>query len=226
MILVLIFIPLGAVLAYNSSLLQVTKVSVVGNSTLKTEAVVAAADLIGKNILTVKGDEVAHSLKKLPLVEDAHVRRQPWHRVVISIEERQPWGIWQGGKSKYLIDGNGFVIEANPTPASINLPLIVQLDEMTLKVGDRVDPDAVQLAQKLIYSLPQELGASAQRFEYLGKGGLVVITDKGWRARFGDLDNFEYKLAVWKAILEQGASTKMRPNHVDLRFGTRPFYRQ
>ena len=101
---------------------------------------------------------------------------------------------------------------------------IVHLDGQPLQPVNQVNSEAIRLAYKLTEALPQALGQEAQSFEYLTHGGLVVVTDKGWRARFGDMEDFDFKLAVWSEILASDG-LEVKPQHVDLRFGTRPFYR-
>ena len=50
-------------------------------------------------------------------------------------------------------------------------------------------------------------------------------TDQGKRARFGDAQDFQWKLAVWKAVLKEAEIQNLNAGHVDLRFGDRPFFR-
>ena len=73
--------------------------------------------------------------------------------------------------------------------------------------------------------LPGEVKAKAKRFEYSENGGLLVITDQGWQARFGSPDDFEYKIAVLKAIIQNAKTRNAKFTAVDLRFGHRPFIR-
>jgi len=213
-------------LAYNSSFFKISKVTVLGNQQVEAARVLEAADLIGSHILALDRSQVVESLEEWPLVKSATIRWQPPGEVAIVIEERQPSALWQVGDSKYIVDDEGIVL----SKVAISEPLpeicIRQLDGQPLELGSQVDSEAIRLAYKLAETLPQALGAKAQSFEYLTHGGLVVVTDKGWRARFGDMDDFDFKLAVWKEILAKADQVEMKPHHVDLRFGTRPFYRE
>ncbi len=108
------------------------------------------------------------------------------------------------------------------TPA---LPVIKDLDGAAPHPGERRDAEAVALAVRLTDLVPRELGEQPRSFEYLSHGGLVVETDKGKRARFGDSADVLWKMAVWKAILKEAGDRRLKAGHVDLRFGDRPFFR-
>jgi cell division protein FtsQ len=213
-------------MAYNSSFFKVSQVTVLGVQQLEAAQVIEATDLLGSHILDLDRDQLVQSLEEWPLVKSATVKWKPPNEVVITIEERQPAALWQVRDSKYLVDDEGFVLNEAPLSGPLPEICIIHLDGQPLEPGNQVDSEAIHLAYKLTETLPPTLGAKAQRFEYLSHGGLVVVTDKGWRARFGDMDDFDFKLAVWKELLAKAPQLSMKPQHVDLRFATRPFYRQ
>jgi hypothetical protein len=119
-----------------------------------------------------------------------------------------------------LVDPQGYVLsEGNDQ----ELWRIQGLDPGALS-ETRVDPGAMRLAVRLTQAVPEALGVPVQSFEYLERAGLVVITNKG-RARFDTEHDFDYKLAVWQSVLAEAAKQRQTVNHVDLRFGRRPFLR-
>ncbi len=213
-------------MAYNSSYCKVSQVVVLGTEQLSSDQVVDATGLLGSHILDLDRDQVVQSLKRWPLVKNASVKWKPPNEIVITIQERQAAALWQVADTKYIVDDEGFVLGEAPSSGPVPEFCIIHSDGQPLQAGHRVDAEAIQLASRLTETLPQTLGMKAQRFEFLTRGGLVVVTDKGWRARFGDMDDFDFKLAVWKELLAEAAQLQMKPQHVDLRFGTRPFYRQ
>ena len=75
----------------------------------------------------------------------------------------------------------------------------------------------------MIQELPAVVSQQVSKLEYSADGGLEVVTDRGVRARIGDSQGLEYKLAVWQAL-----NAKMGADHVhlvDLRFADRSYYR-
>jgi cell division septal protein FtsQ len=201
----------------------VDEVKVNGNQTLTKDELTGQAGVLGKSIAFVNPNEVRDRLEELTLVKRAKVRRLLPRTVSIRIEERTPWAVWQNAGTLFVIDDEGMIIGTTTDPQ--DMVLIEQVDPAELAVGSRVDRKVVDLAARLVETLPVAIGTAPVRFEYLSYGGLVVVTDNGLRARFGDGQDFEYKLATWKAILTQAQEDKKTVQHVDLRFGYRPFSR-
>ncbi|MFH1485943.1 MAG: FtsQ-type POTRA domain-containing protein, partial [Chloroflexota bacterium] len=211
-------------MAYDSPFFKIRKVTMIGNQRLRLEDVSGGSQVMGKNILAVDTGVIARTVERVPIVKRAIVNRQfSTQEIVILIEERQPCAVWQVKDSKYFVDDEGVVfqkIESAP-----NLPVVTDMDGSRIDLGARLDAGAVQLALQLTERLPSEMGTRVERFEYLRSGGLVVVEEKGQRARFGDVVDFEFKLATWKAILEGTSQAKLKIDHTDLRFGYRPFVR-
>lgn len=209
---------------YFGPLLRVSSVEAVGLQNLKDSDVLKVASLEGRNILAMNTNAVKGQIEGLPWVKEATVRRSFPHSVVIIVVEREPIALWKVGGTMSLVDQEGVIL--GPASGARDLPVIIQqLDGKVLKPGDKVSADAVNLAIRLRETLPSIMGLKAKGFEYLTSGGLVLETDQGWRARFGDSEDFDAKLAVWKAILPKAQTTCLKGSHTDLRFGERPFFR-
>lgn len=211
-------------LAFSSPLLKVAKVTIIGNHLFKSEDVAAISELVGKNILTIDTWAITRAVEQAPLVRRAVVSRQySTQELVIFIEERQPYAVWEVKNARYLVDDEGVIFQQASSPNG--LPVIMDMDGQPLELGTTVDPKSVQLAWKLTETLPRDMSTRVKSFEYLRRGGIVAITENGMRARFGDGDDFDFKVATWKAILESASQAKVKFNHADLRFGSRPFIR-
>ena len=196
---------------------EVRSPAVAGAGRVTEEEVRAAAALQGKQIWQVQEDQVAATVSEVPGVREARVQRRWPNRVTIAIEERIPAAVWRVGAMDAVVDEDGYVLDA---PVMGGMPAISHLDGTTdLSAGDRVDGDAVRLAFTLIGRLPAAVGQRVARFEYSSAGGLDVITDRGLRARFGDGQNIDYKLELWRSVSEQAKKDKITPSEMDLRFG-------
>lgn len=212
-----------AFLLYQYPVLAVSEVQVNGLQRLAPEPVRDRLSLEGRNILSIDLDRAAAALRDDPWVRDVQFQRQLPGRVVVSIDERTPAAAWQSGARFFSVDLDGTVLEELIGPGA--LPVVKDIDGSVPRPGDRRDPDAVVLARRLTELLPSELGEEARSFEYLSYGGLVVETDKGKRARFGDANDVLWKIAVWKAVLKEAGSQNLKAGHIDLRFSDRPFFR-
>ncbi|KKM13858.1 hypothetical protein LCGC14_1711950, partial [marine sediment metagenome] len=145
------------------------------------------------------------------------------NKVRIEVIERTPWGYWNLAGTSYVIDSEG-VILPNVKPPK-DAPAIHDVgDPANLSPGDRVDADAVRLAQALLKSVPDQLALKITMFEYTPEKGLSVVTDANYRVVIGDGQNVEYKLAVWKTVEEDIGRGAMAGHVLDLRFRDRPSF--
>lgn len=196
---------------------QVQQVRVVGAGALPEGVLLDASGVVGKQVWQVDAVRVAERVARVPGVKTARVQRSLPNRVVLTVEGRLPVAVWQIGQTDYVVDDDGFVLDA---AVMGGLPAIAQLDgPPTLAVGDRVDGDAVRLAMRLGSLVPAEIGQRIARFEYSSTAGFDVITERGPRVRLGDGQNLAYKLDVWRGIAAQSKKEKLTPSEIDLRFG-------
>jgi len=205
-------------LVYQSPLLQVREVSVAGAESLDPAVVVAVSGLKGQNIIQADTAAAKSRLLALPAVKDVSISRRWPGRMLVRVEERQPWGYWQVKEQPYVIDEEGVVLDdVRPDEGA---PTIFELDsERRLVAGDRVDTDAVSLSRQLIDESPRALKQNVAKLEYSEHFGLTVAFDGGLRATFGDSRDLDYKLGVLYVLLEKGQEQSFAVHSVDLRFG-------
>jgi len=213
----------GGAWLLQSPFFHVQTVTVVGLDHRTERELLERVSLIGENVLTLPVAQIQATLTEDPWLRSVEVKRQLPNRVTLHVEERSPAAVWDGKGGRYLADADGTLLD--PAPGKTDLPVVRDLDTQVRIMGDKLSTDAPGLAARLVTALPQTIGQRAKSFEYVSNGGLVVETDKGKRARLGDGADFEYKLAVWKALLLRGETEKLVVGHVDLRFGDRPFFR-
>ena len=213
----------GAVFLYRSPLLRVQEVEVVGAINTSPQRIAELADLEGASMLNAPLDEAEARIVALPFVKATQARLRWPNKVRIEVIERTPWGYWKLDGISYVIDGEG-VIMADVKPPK-DAPVIDDVgDPASLAAGDRVDSDAVRLAQELLKFVPEKLSLKIVRLEYTPEDGLSLVTDAGYRVVMGDSQNVDYKLAVWKAVEEEIGRGAMAGHVLDLRFRDRPSF--
>ncbi len=209
----------GGFWLYNSPVLALHGVKVEGNVVLSDDVVRQVADLQGQSIVRPDLAGAQGRLTAFPLIKDAKVTRDWPFGAHVTVVERQPWGVWQIGGQRYVIDDEGVVLTL---PEPQNAPAIIQIDiSGVLNPGDRVDASAVSVAKELSATAQQSIGESVVRLEFSQIAGLTAVLADDIRVSFGGLENYEFKLAALYAVLER-AQEKGEPVHVvDLRFGDR-----
>ncbi len=213
----------GAVVLYRSPLLRVQEVEVISATSTSPERIAELADLEGASMFNTPLDEAEARIVALPLVKGAKAQRLWPNKVRIEVIERTPWGYWNLAGTSYVIDGEGVILPDVEPPEGA--PVIHDVGApANLSQGDRVDADAVRLAQALLKSVPDQLALRIMQFEYTPQKGLSVVTDANYSVVMGDSENVEYKLAVWKAVEEDIGRGAMAGHVLDLRFRDRPSY--
>jgi len=219
-----VFVILAVVAGlYLSPLTRVQKVEVVGNTTVNADEVTALAAFEGDSMFRLSLEEVRNRISYLPMVQSVEVHRRWPQTIRIEITERTPWGFWQVGADRYVVDAEGVVLpEVLPAEGA---PLVNDLSNpVRLVPGDHVDLDAVRLAQELLARIPETLSTGITSLEYSPERGLALMTDAGYQVVVGDSQNMEYKLAVWQAIEERLGQEAMVGHVLDLRFEDRPSF--
>ncbi len=213
----------GAVVLYRSPLLRAQEVQVVNATSTSPERIAELADLEGASMFNTPLDEAEARIVALPLVKGAHAQHRWPNKVRIEVIERTPWGYWNLAGTSYVIDSEG-VILPNVKPPK-DAPVIHDVgDPANLSPGDRVDTDAVRLAQSLLESVPEQLSLTITQLEYTPENGLSLVTDAKYRVVIGDSQNVDYKLAVWKTVEEDIGRGAMAGHVLDLRFRDRPSF--
>lgn len=220
----LALLTLGGTWLYRSPFLTVRKVEVMGAETLDPAGIQVLAGLQGQSMFRLDLEGARKYITKLPRVKGVSLERLWPNGVRITIEERRPWGSWQVGDARYSIGDEGVILDG---PLALEgSPVIVHLEsERQFLAGERVDPGAIELAQRLLDSAPRSFGRAVVGLEYRDRDGLTVVLEGGLRATFGDVRDYDYKVTALYVLLETARQEQVGVNSVDLRFGDRIAFR-
>jgi cell division septal protein FtsQ len=205
---------------YESPLLSIQDVTVQGSVVLSPELVGSVADIEGRSITRPDFEGARQRLLALPAVKDVRIDRDWPNGAHITIVERVPWGLWQMGDQRFVVDEEGVVLDL---PAPAGAPAIVQTDAASTVVvpGNHVDPGAVALARELLATAERSVGRSVVGLEFSRASGVTAVLSNDLRVTFGDVQGYEFKVAALFAVLQQAAEQGRTVHHVDLRFGDR-----
>jgi cell division protein FtsQ len=218
----------GTALVLGAPALQVALIAVRGNDRLSAGEVLAIVDgLRGQNIVTLDLDEWRNRLLSSPWVEDASVRRQLPSRVEIEIRERRPMGIGRLGRTLYLIDPQGIVIdEYGPQYAEFDLPIIDGLAGRPGSAG-AIDESRARLAARVMAALESrpDLARHVSQIDVADAHDAVVILEGDTAlVRLGEQDfarRIQGYLELAPALRERVAGI----DYVDMRFDERLYVR-
>jgi cell division protein FtsQ len=215
----------GTTLLFGANALQISRLTVHGNERLSTGEVLAILDgLMGRNILTVGIDEWQERLLASPWVEAATLRRRLPSHIEVSIIERHPIGIARIGRSLYLVDDQGVVIDDyGPTYADYDLPMV---DGLAGRPGENVsviDERRAILAARVIAALgPRpDLAKRVSQIDVADPHNAVVMLENDTALlRLGNED-FAERIQQYLDLAPALRDRLHEIDYVDLRFGDR-----
>lgn len=215
--------------ALSAEALIITRVTLSGGTALSADEVQSRLEgLRGLNMLTVDLEEWRQRVLESPWVETADLRRALPGGVDVRITERRPMGVGRVGRSLYLVDEQGVVIdEYRPSHGRFDLPLIDGLSGSRTASGSPpvVDERRAVLARRLLAALESrpDLADRVSQIDVTNPRDAVVIL-KGDTAlvRVGE-EQFVERLQAYIDVA--GALRDNEPDieSVDLRFGDRLF---
>ena len=201
----------------------VAEVRVRGTDVLDPVALARLSGLEGQSMLRLPLAQARERLLEVPQIKKVTFGRSWPAAVTIRIDEREPWGFWSVGGRDYPVDDEGVVL-AGGAPSSLFARIVEPDSDRVMGPGDRVDPDAIALADRIFRESPRFLGRGVRELEYRPGIGVTAVFEGGLKATFGDERAYEYKVAVLSKLLDQLSSRGVTPHAVDLRFGERVTY--
>ncbi len=213
----------AGVWAWESPLLRVREVEVVGAGASRESDIIERVDFWGERTFTADLSTAAAAILELPLVASVDIERHWPDTVRITVREREPWGSWEQAGLRYTIDREGFVLGHQAPPAGSTT--IVSNESFSLRPGDRVDRHAVEAAAEITSQIEKALGTPAVELTYSPDEGIRVRTADGQTALLGDSSGIAYKLAVWARVAQEATARDITYSTIDLRFGDRPVLR-
>ncbi len=210
----------GAWWTWQSPAFRVNHVQVNGNDRITTDEIVRLTGLLGDSMFTTNLASAQQVLYSFPLIAAVEVTREWPNTVRITVEERQAWGTWVQAGVRYTIDRDGVVLGTEPPPPGS--PQVKAAESATLRVGDRVNYQAVDAAAEIYEKLPRQLGTTVTEIAYLTGKGVQVTTANGQSALLGDSSSIAYKLSVWAALSTEARIKGITYTTIDLRYGNRP----
>ncbi|MEF3274384.1 MAG: cell division protein FtsQ/DivIB [Chloroflexus sp.] len=187
-----------------SSRFRVQTVEVVGADLLSPERIVAAIPLRGVPIWLIDEEQTVAPLLSSPFVEYARLSLILPDRARIVIVERQPSIYWRTNGIDYLVDRQGYVIEAAPAPPPEDALVIVDTSNLPVEPSSHLDNDALALARELALRLPNELGFRPAQIGWDLGLGIFVRTEQDQVIVFGRSERLERKLTILAYLLADG----------------------
>jgi cell division protein FtsQ len=216
-------------LVLHASVLQVRRISVHGNVRLTSGEVQAIIDgLRGSSILTVDLSRYRRRLMESPWVSDVALRRVLPSTVEVFVSERRPMGLCRLGKTVYLIDAQGTVIdEFGPQYAEFDLPIIDGLVRPPGAGQPSIDEHRAELAARVIDALTprKDLAVRVSQIDvHDAHDAIVLLQNDPALLHLGE-DHFLERLQAYVDLAPALHERVPDIDYVDMRFEERVYVR-
>jgi cell division protein FtsQ len=203
--------------ARHTPLLAVRSVEVEGTRRLEEEAVRAAAALApGVNLLELDVAATEARLARLPGVRRVHVVRHLPDRVVLVVEEREPYALVNAGGLAW-VDAEGFLVDRPSRPGAPALPILTGVEVPAAAAGPS---DRLRAGLALLHTLqagPERLVGRVSEIDLGAPHGPVLYLVDGVEVRLGT-DPGPERLARLDGVLAELDGRGERVLSIDLRF--------
>ena len=212
-------------LVVSASTLQVKTIAVHGNVRLSSDEVNALVqDLKGSSILTVDLARFRRRLKASAWVADVALRRVLPSTIEVFVSERRPIGVCRLGKTLYLLDRTGSVIdEFGPQYAEFDLPIIDGVVRPPSGNEPSIDARRTALAANVIDALAGHptLASRLSQIDVsdLHNAAVLLEGDPAW-LQVGT-ENFAERLQSYVELAPALRDRVSDMDYVDLRFDRR-----
>lgn len=215
-------IGFGGSVLWKSSLLELRRVEVAGNSEVSKEEVVSETGLRrGVHLLSVDTGAVAGRVRSNPWIDDVRVERILPSTIRISVNERTPVALITAITGTYLIDGNGVVLEQGQR----DLLLIEDVTPEVVEPGTTLDLPQLQHVFEILPELDPSLSARLKSVSARSVDRITFVLDGDVRILFGAAEEIEEKNFAARALLERAETDSKVIEYLDIRVPGRPAVR-
>ena len=223
--LMLLALAVGSYLvARETSVFAVQTVDVRGGTpALRAQVRAALTPAVGKSLLRVDGNTVAHAVAPLPGVRSFSFDRAFPHTLRVIVRAEQPVYVLRRvpGQDAFLVAASGRVLRPLAHPHMSSLPRLWVTKDVHVVVGERlgVAPTQAASALSLLRGAPLPGGVHVVRAD--GKE-LTLVLGGGLELRLGDDGDLRLKLAIARRILRQTGAASTGGGYLDVSVPERP----
>jgi cell division septal protein FtsQ len=214
-------------LAFNASVLRVSRIRVHGNVRLSSGEVQALVrDLQGSNILTANLARWRGVLLQSPWVAEVALRRVLPSTIDVYVSERRPFGLCRLGNQLYLIDRGGTVMdEFGPQYAEFDLPIVDGLVKAPRSGKPAIDENRAELAARVVDAIQgsEQLVKRVSQIDVSDAHDAVVLLDNDQAQLHVGEDRFRERLQSYLEIADALRERIPDIDYVDLRFEQRVY---
>ena len=221
-------VSLGAISLVKSSIFNLTKVEIIGNTTLKDDQIIDLEKLVtNKNIFTYNLKKIRKEIVNNPYIEDAQVKIKLPNKIVITVKEIDIVAVLFNGNEYCYINSSGNLIEKINNLEENNDKIICSVDytlsNNSITFKNQKEKDGILKVLNIIKS--EYLEKEVKQIEYTNEDEINIITKYGTKFLIVDDKELEYNIARASKILVDLQSKKINDGIVDLTYSNYAVYK-
>ena len=221
-------ISLGVISLVKSSIFNLTKVEIIGNTNLKDDQIIDLEKLVtNKNIFTYNLKKIRKEIVNNPYIEDAQVKIKLPNKIVITVKEIDIVAVLFNGNEYCYIDSSGNLIEKINNLEENNDKIICSVDytlsNNSITFKNQKEKDGMLKVLNIIKS--EYLEKEVKQIEYTNEDEINIITKYGTKFLIVDDKELEYNIARASKILVDLQSKKINDGIVDLTYSNYAVYK-
>ncbi|MEO7803239.1 MAG: FtsQ-type POTRA domain-containing protein [Actinomycetota bacterium] len=208
----------GSKSLYESDLLLLKRVEVIGNSRVSANEVVAASKLEkGTHLLKLSTHEIGVRVGEVPWILQARIERILPSKVRITVEERQPVAVVLVRGEPFIVDRGGFVLASGAE----SFVTITELPITSIRAGADLDLRQFDHALKIYEGLPSPLRSEVRSIKAASVDRITLELNDSTLILYGAAESIEDKNFAIEKLLANGIPSAS----IDVRVPHRPAVR-
>lgn len=211
LVIILVVVAAGCVVFF-----RVEEITVAGQGRYTAEQIIAASGVeTGDNLVLINRSQCARQIVSgLPYVDEVNIRRVLPDGVAITITERVPAAVIQGGDGWWIIDRKGKILEQAATPQQAGVARLTGLTALLPTVGSTLAvEDADRLRLESLLDLLQALTSremldKVSAIDLSSAADIVMSYDGRLTVKMRMNDDFQLQTRIMAEALE----TAIQPN--------------
>lgn len=176
-----------------------------------------AAEFTGQNIFRVDLDAAVRRILANPWIKDARIRRSLPNRIAITVEERTPCAVIETPSGRYLIDGEGVVIDCLGREDAAGHPYPVIVSDYRPSPGEAATAESITDALTLLAEIKARGGWNPADVRIkAGSPEALAVVYGGHEFRVGS-GNYPEKLRRLTEVMADVKQRGLAIAYVDLR---------
>ena len=198
----------GLMLVLNATLMKIRHVRIIGSRTIATETIAEQAGLKkDMGYFSVNVNAIREAVERNPYLQFKEMRKQFPDTLVLIVKERAPCANIQGGGALYLVDEDGYVLQAfNEVTAPNNLPTVTGLQVSEAKIGRQIvsnNPDKLEsyrlIMEELLY---QGVVVDFIEISLTDLNHIYLRHRNGYMAELGTTKELMAKIGTLRAVVD------------------------